>query len=106
MKRPALAAGLALLCGFALAEGPGSRLRTGSTVEIPSFTPRAAEQRCDRVRPSERDRCLREMKVREEAADQKAKASGAESTGMSSSAASGASTGTGGGASFGSASPR
>lgn len=106
MKRAALAAALACVCALAIAEGPGSRIRTGSTVEIPSFTPRTQELRCDRVRASERDRCMRELKMREDAADQKAKASGAEGTGMASGAATGASTGTGGGASFGSAAPR
>jgi hypothetical protein len=105
MKR-ALAAVLATLCGLAHAEGPGSRIRSGSTVEIPSFTRQATELRCDRLRAMERERCLREVRMREEAADPKAKASGAESTGMSSGAATGATTGTSGGASFGSAAPR
>jgi hypothetical protein len=101
---PALA--LCVVSTVALAEGPGTRIRSGSTVELPSLTPRVAEQRCDRVRGPERDRCLREMKLREEAADQKSKATGPEATGMSSGAASGASSGTSGGATFGSAAPR
>jgi len=68
--------------------------------------PRVAEERCQKARGSERERCLREMKLREEAGDQKSKASGPETTGMSSGAATGASSGTSGGGTFGSASPR
>ncbi|MGQ0655640.1 MAG: hypothetical protein ACT4P4_25845 [Betaproteobacteria bacterium] len=100
---------LALCAAFAapaIGEGPGTRIRSGGTVELPSLAPRVAEERCDKVRGAERERCLREMKAREEAADQKAKASGPGTTGMSSGAASGATSGTSGGATFGSASPR
>lgn len=89
----------------ASAEGPGTRIRSGSSVQLPSLAPQAAEERCQKVRGDARDRCMREMKVREEAADHKSRASGPETTGMSSGAASGATTGTSGGASFGS-SPR
>lgn len=104
--RTLLAFSLLAYAAGALAEGPGTRIRSGTTVQIPSLAPQVAEQRCERVSGAERERCLREMKLREEAADQKSKASGAETTGMSSGAASGGSTGTSGGGSFGSASSR
>lgn len=100
---------LALFAGCAaaaLADGPGSRIRSGPSVQLPPLAPQAADERCERARGPERERCLREMKMREEAADPKSKASGPEATGMSSGAASGATSGTSGGASFGSAAPR
>jgi hypothetical protein len=106
VRRLVAAALCAALAATAMAEGPGSRIRSGSTVELPSLAPRVAQERCDKVRGPERERCLREMKLREEAADQKSRASGPETTGMSSGAASGATSGTSGGGTFGSASPR
>jgi hypothetical protein len=106
MQRALVLAIFAAFAATAFAEGPGTRLRSGSTVQLPPLAPQVAEQRCERVSGAERERCLREMKLREEAADQKSKTSGPETTGMSSGAASGATSGTSGGATFGSASPR
>src|SRR5918911_3888363 len=99
--RAALAFTLAAAAGLALAEGPGSRIRTTAEVPQPTTlaTPQAKEAgpSCERLNGERRQRCLEELKQ----AGIERRPSGPEATGMGSGAGSSATTGTTGGASAG-----
>jgi hypothetical protein len=104
--RLALSVTLAAAAGLALAEGPGTRLRT--TAEVPQSTTLATPQAkapspsCERLSGERRDRCLAELRQ----AGIERRPSGPEATGMGSGAGSSATTGTTGGASVGPGAPR
>ena len=104
--RAALAVTLAAAAGLALAEGPGSRIRTTAEVPQPTTlaTPQAKEAgpSCERVSGERRERCLAELRQ----AGIERRPSGPEATGMGSGAGSGATTGTIGGASLAPGTPR
>src|SRR5256885_3107265 len=92
--RAALAVTLAAAAGLALAEGPGSRIRTTAEVPQPTTlaTPQAKEAgpSCERLSGERRDRCLAELRQ----AGIERRPSGPEATGMGAGAGSGATTGT------------
>ena len=104
--RAALAVTFAAAAGLALAEGPGSRIRTTAEVPQPTTlaTPQAKEAgpTCERLSGARRDRCLAELRQ----AGIERRPSGSEATGMGSGAGSGATTGTTGGASLAPGTPR
>jgi len=99
-------AALSLVTAAALAEGPGTRLRTTPEIAAPvefSHPPAPPTSRaCEGLRDEARQRCLRQSRDRD--ADQKT--TGPEATGMGSGAGSSANSGTTGGASFGGSAPR
>jgi len=96
----------ALASGLALAEGPGTRLRT--TPEVPQPMSLAAPEAkdagasCERLRGERRARCLEELRQ----AGIERRSVGPESTGMGSGASSGTATGTTGAPSLGPGAPR
>jgi hypothetical protein len=102
----AFAVTFAAAAGVALAEGPGTRIRT--TAEVPQpmtlATPQAKEAgpSCERLSGERRERCLAELKQ----AGIERRPSGPEATGMGSGAGSGGTTGTSGGASLAPGTPR
>ncbi|MFN2646362.1 MAG: hypothetical protein ABR570_15345 [Burkholderiales bacterium] len=106
MRPIAVALGVGLSSGSALAEGPGTRLRT--TPEVPQprtlATPQAqdAGNACERLKDERRERCLAELRN----AGIERRPIGPGSVGASSGAGTRATTGTAGGASLGSGAPR
>jgi len=104
MKSLALLA-LAIFSGVAMAEGPGSQLR--STPEIPQATPmptnpvRQDQKRCETLPAEQRQQCLAELR-----AAPTARPNGPDSIGGGAGAATGANSGTTGGATFGGSAPR
>jgi hypothetical protein len=106
-----MAVRLLLACAFAvvvrpaLAEGPGTRLRT--TPEVPQPMSLAAPEArdagpsCERLRGERRDRCIEELRR----AGIERRSSGPESTGMGSGAGSGRTTGAAGARAVGPSSP-
>src|SRR5689334_19680306 len=104
-SRAFVAFALALAALPALAEGPGSRLRT--TPEVPPLRPAQKEaaketMRCERLPVEVMQRCLAQAR----APTAERKPSGPESTGMGSGAGAGSNSGTTGGAGFGGTAPR
>jgi len=105
MNSSALLFALAVASGTALAEGPGSQLR--STPEVPQATPmptnpvRQESKRCEALPTEQRQQCLAELRTAPAA-----RPNGPESLGGGAGAATGASSGTTGGATFGGSAPR
>jgi hypothetical protein len=101
-----VAVALVFVSGWALAEGPGSRIRT--TPEVPQPMSLAAPDAkdagpsCERLRDEQRERCRQELRQ----AGIERKGSGPEATGMGSGASSGLTSGTTGGPSLGPGAPR
>jgi hypothetical protein len=103
---------LAFAIGFAyvtsaLAEGPGSRLRTTPEIPPPATStpaPGASEEqkRCDALSREQKENCL--VQLRSGAPGRGS--SGPEATGMGSGAGSSAASGTTGGVTFGGSAPR
>ena len=97
---------LAMTAGLALAEGPGTRLRT--TPEVPQPMSLAAPEAkdagisCERLRGERRARCEEELRR----AGIERRVVGPEATGMGSGASSGTTSGTTGGPSVGPGAPR
>ena len=97
---------LAVTPALALAEGPGTRLRT--TPEVPQPMSLAAPEAkdagaaCERLRGERRNRCLEELRQ----AGIERRVIGPEATGMGSGASSGLSPGMTGGPSLGPGAPR
>ena len=93
--------GCLAMTGLALAEGPGTRLRT--TPEVPQpmslAAPEAkeADSSCERLRGEQRARCLEELRQ----AGIERRVTGPEATGMGSGASSGTTSGTTGGPNVG-----
>jgi hypothetical protein len=104
MTRLALVLALAF-AGTALAEGPGSQLRT--TPEIPQATPmptnpvRQDQKRCEALPTEQRQQCLAELRT-----VPTPRPNGPESIGGGAGAATGSGSGTTGGATFGGSAPR
>lgn len=93
----------ALFCGSAAAEGPGTRIRSGSEFpRPPQSLHRDQAGTCARLQGDARRRCLEEERKPMETG----RRSGPESTGMGSGAGSGASSGSSGAASVGAGAPR
>lgn len=82
---------LALGCGAAVAEGPGTRLRASDFPAPPSRIEQERMKLCQGLKPQEQRRCLREART----ADEPGKLSGPESTGTPSGAGAGATAGAG-----------
>ena len=105
MNSSALLFAFAVASGTALAEGPGSQLR--STPEIPQATPmptnpvRQESKRCEALPTEQRQRCLAELRTAPTA-----RPNGPESIGDGAGTATGASSGTTGRATFGGSAPR
>lgn len=93
------------IANTALAEGPGSQLRT--TPEIPQATPmptnpvRQDQRRCETLPTEQRQQCLADLR-----AAPTPRANGPGSIGGGAGAATGTSSGTTGGATFGGSAPR
>src|SRR2546423_13403042 len=96
--RAALAVTLAAAAGLALAEGPGSRIRTTAEVPQPTTlaTPQAREAgpSCERLSGERRERCLAELRQ----AGIERRPRGPEASGLGGGAGSGAANGHTGGA--------
>jgi hypothetical protein len=98
---PALA--LLLFAGTLMAEGPGTRIRSGSDLpRLPESLPRDPANPCARLQGNARRRCLDEERKPMEAG----RASGPESTGTGSGIGTGTSSGSSGGAPVGPGAPR
>ena len=106
MRACFLAFALVVAVSTALAEGPGTRIRTTPEVPQPTTlaTPDARDTGadCERLRDKQRERCLQELRQ----AGIERKGSGPEATGMGSGASSGLTSGTTGGPSLGPGAPR
>jgi hypothetical protein len=92
-----------LCCGPVLAEGPGTRIRSGP--ELPRLLespPRAPANPCARLQETARQRCFDEQRKPVQTGPR----SGPESTGMGSGAGNNASSGSSGAASFGAGVPK
>lgn len=108
MKIVLLAASLALPAA-ALADGPGSRIRTGPGITQPT-TPPAAErdaERCYQMADKEKERCLQRLRAATSGKERPPHAGpGPESTGAGTGAGSGATSGPNGGGTLGNSAPR
>jgi hypothetical protein len=110
MLRSVLAVASFALVGAALADGPGSRIRTGPGITHPG-TPPAAErdaERCYKMPDKEKERCLQRLRAALRGKERAPHAGpGPESTGAGSGAGSGATaSGSAGPGAVGGSAPR
>lgn len=107
--RRLLVVGMLVLPAATLADGPGSRIRTGPGITHPT-TPPAAErdaERCYQMADKEKESCLQRLRAAVRGKERAPHAGpGPESTGAGTGAGSGATSGTAGGGALGNSAPR
>ena len=109
MKVVLVAASFVLASAATLADGPGSRIRTGPGVTHPTPPPAADRdaQRCHQMPDKEKERCLQRLRAATSGKERPPHAGpGPESTGAGTGAGSGATSGTAGGGALGNSAPR
>ena len=102
MTRLLIALLLALSTSPAMAEGPGTRIRSGSQLPQPPLIAPRTPDACARLQGAERERCIQN----ERRPAQTGPSRGPGSTGMGSGAGASSTSGTTGGGSFGASAPR
>lgn len=103
MRLSSFSVSILLVCGTALAEGPGTRIRSGSDLpRLLESLPRDPANPCARFQGTARQRCLDEERKPVETG----RRTGPQSTGTGSGAGSTAPSGSRGGASFGAGAPK